>query len=66
MNRVKVVLSGCVRLFCRVYVKLYVGMVVCIFGCTRACVCRCDCDVICVDHDLNLCFGWWYVCSVNV
>ena len=26
----------------------------------------CDGDVICVDHDLNRCSGWWYVCSVNV
>ena len=25
--------------------------------CTRTCVCRCDGDVICVDHDLNWCFG---------
>ena len=32
----------------------------------EVCVCRCDGDVICVDHDMNRCAGWWYVCSVNV
>ena len=33
---------------------------------TCACVCRCDGDVICVGHDLNWCYWWWYVCSVYV
>ena len=23
------------------------------------CVCGCDCDVVCIDHDLNRCTGWW-------
>ena len=32
--------------------------------CIRACLC--GCDVICVDHDLNRCSGWWYECDVNV
>ena len=62
----QVVLSGFnVVLFCPgknfMYLWLYVFL-----GCTCACVCRCDGDVICVDHDLNRCSGWWYVCSVNV
>ena len=60
VNRVQVVLSGfSMRLFCFVQAKKSVGMVVYIFGCTRACVCGCDGDVICVDHDLNRCIGWW-------
>ena len=66
VNILQIVLSAfSVRLFCFVQAKLYVGMVVCI-SCTRACVCRCDGDVICVDHDLNRCARWWYVCSVNL
>ena len=56
VNRVQVVLSGfSKRLFCFVQAKsLYVFL-----GCTRTCVCGCDCDVICIDHDLNRCTGWW-------
>ena len=62
VNRVQVVLFGfSVRLFGFVQTKMYVCL-----GCTCACVCRCNGDVICVDHDLNLCSGWWYVCRVNV
>ena len=68
VNRVQVVLPGfsVIVLFCPdknfMYVWLYVFL-----GCTRGCVCRCDGDVICVDHDLKgWCYGWWYVCSVNV
>ena len=57
-----VVLSGfSVRLFCFVQAETLYR-----YGCTRASVCRYDGDVICVDHDLNWCSGWWYVFSVNV
>ena len=69
VNRVQVVLYGfSVRSFCFVQAKT-----LCRYGCMYflaalvcVCVCRCDGDVICVDHDLNWCSGWWYVCSVNV
>ena len=64
VNRVQVVLSGfSVRLLCFVKSKT-----VCRYGFMYllAFVCRCDGDVICVEHDLNRCSGWWYVCSVNV
>ena len=30
------------------------------------CVDVCDGNVICLDHDLNWCYWWWYVCSVYV
>ena len=66
VNRVKVVLSGfSVRLFCFVQAKT-----LCRYGCTyflaaRVLMCICDGYGICVDHDLNRCSGWWYVCSVN-
>ena len=66
MNRVQVVLSGfSVRLFCFVQTKT-----LCRYGCMYflaalllVCV---DVMVICVDHDLNRCSVWWYVCSLNV
>ena len=69
MNRVHVVLSGfSVSLFCFVQAKT-----LCRYGCmyflaALMCtyVCRYDGDVICVEHDLNRCSVWWYVCSVNV
>ena len=68
VNRVQVVLSGySVRLFCFVQVKT-----LCMYGCMHffaalvLVVCRCDGDVIWVDHDLNSCSWWWYVCSVYV
>ena len=60
MNGVQVVLSGfSVRLICFVQSKT-----VCRYGCmyvlaALVLVCRYDGDVICVRHDLNLCFGWW-------
>ena len=63
VNRVQVVLSGfSVRLLCpgKNFMKIWLYV---FLGCTCACVCRCD--VLCVDHDLNRCSGWWYVCSVN-
>ena len=68
VNRVQYVLSGFGVIFClfcpgknfmKVWLYVFLG-----FNC--ACVCRCDGDVICVDHDLNRCSGWWYVCTVNV
>ena len=66
LNRVQVVLSGfSVRLFCFIQAKTLCryGYLYVFLGCTRACGCRCDVDVICVDHDLNWCSWWWYVCS---
>ena len=61
VNRVQVVLSGfSKRLFCFVQAKT-----LCRYDCMYF-LCRCDGDLICVDHDLNRCSGWWYVCSVNV
>ena len=60
VNRVQVVLSGfSKRLFCFVQAKT-----LCRYGCMYflaafVLVCGCDCDVICVDHDLNRCTGWW-------
>ena len=64
-NRVQVVLSGF-----SVILSFLPCKTVCRYGCIiipwlHLCVCRCDGDVICVDHDLNRCSGWWYVCSVN-
>ena len=46
--------------------KLYVVWFDASHGCTRDCLCRCDGDVICVGHDLNRCYGWWKVSSVNI
>ena len=55
VNRVKVALSGfSMRLFCFVQAKTF-----CMYGCKYACLCGCDGDVICIDHDLNRCTGWW-------
>ena len=67
VNRVQVVLSGfSARLFCIVQAKTLCRYGSMYFLAVCACVCRCDGDVICVGHDLNWCFGWWYVCSVNI
>ena len=63
----QVVLSGfSVRLYYFVHAKT-----LCRYGCMYflaelVLVCRCDGDAICVDHDLNWCSWWWYVCSVYV
>ena len=65
MNSVQVGLSGFIVLFCPGKNFLYVWLYIFI-GCTRACVCGCDGYAICVDHDLNRCSWWWYVCSVYV
>ena len=60
VNRVQVVLSGFnMKLFCIVQAKA-----LCRYGCmcfltVLVLVCGCDRDVICVDHDLNRCTGWW-------
>ena len=59
----QVVLPGfSVILFCFVQSKT-----LCRYGCmyflaelVHVCV-----DVFCVDHDLNRCSGWWYVCIVG-
>ena len=62
----QVVLSGfSVSLFCtgKNFMQVWLYVFLC---CTRVCMCICDGDVICVGHDLNRCYGWWYVCSVNV
>ena len=64
-NRVQVVLSGFIMRFLCFFIQektlcMYVWLYV-FLGCTRACVCRYDGDIICIDHDLNRCSGWWYV-----
>ena len=47
-------------MFCPDKKNFYVGRVIYIFlCCTSASVCRCDGDVMCVEHDLNRCSGWW-------
>ena len=59
VNRVQVVLSGfSMGLFCFVQAKTLCRYG-CMYFCTRTYVCGCDCDVVCVDHDLNRCTGWW-------
>ena len=60
VNRVQVVLSEfSMRLFCLVQAKTF-----CRYGCiyflaVLVLVCGCDGNVICVDHDLDRCTGWW-------
>ena len=67
VNRVQVVLPGfSVILFCVVHENTLCSYFILFLGCIHACVCRYDSDVICVDHELNRCSGWWCVCSVNV
>ena len=69
VNRVQVILSEfSVRLFCFIQAKT-----VCKYGCMYllnalmlVCVDVMAMSSISVAQDLNLCFGWWYVCSVNV
>ena len=56
VNRVQVVLSW-KKTLCRYGFMYFLAALVLV------CV---DGDVICEDHDLNRCSGWWYVCSVNV
>ena len=61
-DRVQVVLSGfSMRLFCFVQAKLSVGMVVYISWLHLCLGVDVMVGVICVDHDLNRCTGWWLV-----
>ena len=58
VNRVQVVLHGfSVRLFSFVQAKT-----LCRYGCMYFLA---TLMLVCVDHDLNQCTWWWYVCNVN-
>ena len=65
VNRMQVVLSGFnVRLFCFVQAKTlcWYGYLYFLDALVLVCVDVCRG----VDHDLNRCYGWWYVCIVYV